>query len=463
MLPINNGYNRIKPTYPKNVLKFLLIFFLLVPPLVFMPGSFKEQWIFTEYRESKLAVLLITFWLLAAWFSFFFFERYINQIKRLIRSSIFILLSFLSLYSMMSIYWACVPEAAIYETVQWVSFTFMFLIFVCLLKSKKWLKMAIYSINCAFIIVTLIGIIQTFKNIPFLMPISGTKYGSTFGSKNACFLSLGSQFFLLIFILGNFLNEKKKFYAILAGICIMLELIYVAISLSRTAYAALTIGMASLFIFMLLIVPKDKRIFIYKSTGFSLVIFFIVMLLTQQIYPRYWNMTIHRISNQMIPFILHPSNYLNKNPRGQLILDTCEMIKDHPFGVGAGNWLFLYPLYHNHLKKIGFNRKKQARKVHNDYIQYLAELGFPGFLAFIGLLFLSFKKLLSCIRHKTCNFYEKTFAACLTAQLVAVAIMLFFSFYLEFPYRKFLFVFLLSLIYTLPSHERAKIPPKPTS
>ena len=459
----NNVDSQAKPAFSENILRFLLVFFLVIPPLVFMPGSFKGQWIFTEYRESKLAALLIIFWALATCFSFFFLDKHIQQIKRLARSAPIILLSFLSFYSALTTAWSTVPEAALYESVQWISFTFMFLIFVCLFKEKKFLEIAIYSIICAFAMVTFIGIFQTFKEIPFLMPISGTKYGSTFGSKNACFLSFGSQLFLLFFIFWKSLDEKKISYIFCAGSCIILELIYIAISLSRTAYAAIAIGMIALLFCTLVIVPKNKRNSIYKGAGFFLLVIFAITLLAQQVYPKSWNIAKQRISHRMIPLILHPQNFFYKTARGQLIHDTCAMIKDHPLGVGAGNWPFLYPLYYNRLAQKGFNRKKQIRKVHNDYIQYLAELGFPGFLAFIGLLFLSFKKLLSCIRHKTCGFHEKAFAACLTAQLVAVAIMLFFSFYLEFPYRKFLFVFLLSLIYTLPSYERAKISFTPTS
>jgi len=450
------GDRSVKFVLSDSIQKFLFVLFLTVPALTFMPGNFKGQWIFTEYRESKLAALLITFWGFAAFFSFFSLERYLYQIKKLIRSSPFLLLFFLSSYSLVSSFWAVVPEAALYEAAQWISLTFMFLILACLFEEKKWLELAIYSIAFTFAVVTFIGIVQTFKNIPFLMPIRGTGYASTFGSKNACFLSIGSQIYLLFFIFGKFIIEKKRAYAFWTGACVVLELVFIAISLSRTAYAAITAGMFTLFMVALTTVPKDKKNLLYKGAVLSFLIILALTLSIKQIYPRYWGMAEKRISERMIPFVLHPANYLYKTARGQIILDTFAMIKDHPLGTGAGNWLFLYPLYYNHLKEIIFNSNKQIRKVHNDYVQYLAELGLPGFLSFIGLIFFQFKRLFSFIKGMAGTFHEKALAVCLTAQLVGVSIMLFFSFYLEFPYRKFLFVFLLTLIYTLTSNEGKK-------
>ncbi len=49
--------------------------------------------------------------------------------------------------------------------------------------------------------------------------------------------------------------------------------------------------------------------------------------------------------------------------------------KDHPLGIGLGN----YPVYQVH-----FSSNTRVLDAHNDYIQYLTECGWPGFVALLG-------------------------------------------------------------------------------
>jgi tetratricopeptide (TPR) repeat protein len=76
--------------------------------------------------------------------------------------------------------------------------------------------------------------------------------------------------------------------------------------------------------------------------------------------------------------------------------NTAHMIKENPiFGVGAANWQFLYPLYHRkYMVDEAFDTRTQATTLHNDFLQYWAELGLPGFFGFI-LLFVG---LAFCVR-----------------------------------------------------------------
>ncbi|MCP4715260.1 MAG: tetratricopeptide repeat protein, partial [Deltaproteobacteria bacterium] len=66
-----------------------------------------------------------------------------------------------------------------------------------------------------------------------------------------------------------------------------------------------------------------------------------------------------------------------------------EMIKDRPvLGLGPGGFQFFYPAYTNRVQRDpAFDKEKQIRRVHNDFLQLGAELGIPGALLFTGLLF----------------------------------------------------------------------------
>jgi hypothetical protein len=56
-----------------------------------------------------------------------------------------------------------------------------------------------------------------------------------------------------------------------------------------------------------------------------------------------------------------------------------EVAKAHPFGVGLCNF---EDYYYQHKD----DRQLEVAKVHNDYLQVLAELGFPGLLAFLAVI-----------------------------------------------------------------------------
>ena len=65
--------------------------------------------------------------------------------------------------------------------------------------------------------------------------------------------------------------------------------------------------------------------------------------------------------------------------------DCVFIAKDHPLGVGLGNFETVYPVY-----QVNSNLQGRILDAHNDYIQYLVECGWPGFVMLVGgfLLFL---------------------------------------------------------------------------
>ena len=62
--------------------------------------------------------------------------------------------------------------------------------------------------------------------------------------------------------------------------------------------------------------------------------------------------------------------------------DTWTLIQDHPWtGIGLGSFQEVFRVYQTHLPEFSF-----ARHAHNDYLQWIAELGWPLGLAWIALL-----------------------------------------------------------------------------
>jgi putative inorganic carbon (HCO3(-)) transporter len=71
-------------------------------------------------------------------------------------------------------------------------------------------------------------------------------------------------------------------------------------------------------------------------------------------------------------------------------MKALDMARDHPFGTGAGGYMYLSPLYlppESLSQTIG---TEGVREVHSTFFQALAEYGYLGFILYIGLLLSTF-------------------------------------------------------------------------
>lgn len=68
--------------------------------------------------------------------------------------------------------------------------------------------------------------------------------------------------------------------------------------------------------------------------------------------------------------------------------NSSAMLRDKPVqGFGAGGFKIFYPGYKNKaIVDMAFDKSKQIRRAHNDYIQIAVETGIPGLLLFAGIL-----------------------------------------------------------------------------
>ncbi len=73
-----------------------------------------------------------------------------------------------------------------------------------------------------------------------------------------------------------------------------------------------------------------------------------------------------------------------------------DLVRQNPlFGVGVGNYVVHYSL---DVYRFAPGRGEEVRALHNNYLQYAAEIGIVGFSAFLGLLLATGSALLSAIR-----------------------------------------------------------------
>jgi O-antigen ligase len=125
--------------------------------------------------------------------------------------------------------------------------------------------------------------------------------------------------------------------------------------------------------------------------------------------------------------------------------DSLIIVKDHPLGIGLGNFKNVYPVYN--VSRIS---DTQFLYAHNDYLQLLVEAGIPGFLTLISgfLLFLgkSIKKIKQMkVHHDPLRFFLAVGAL---SGLVSLAFHSFFDFNLHMPANLFYFVTLMAIVYS---------------
>jgi O-antigen ligase len=125
--------------------------------------------------------------------------------------------------------------------------------------------------------------------------------------------------------------------------------------------------------------------------------------------------------------------------------DSLVIAKDHPFGIGLGNFKHVFPVYN--ISNISEIRYLYA---HNDYLQLLVEAGIPGFLALVSGFFYFLGKSVKKIKqmkphHDPLRFFLAVGAL---SGLVSLAFHSFFDFNLHMPANLIYFVTLMAIVHS---------------
>jgi O-antigen ligase len=130
--------------------------------------------------------------------------------------------------------------------------------------------------------------------------------------------------------------------------------------------------------------------------------------------------------------------------------DSLVMFKDHPLGIGLGNFRHVFPIYN--VSTISDTRFLYA---HNDYLHLLVEAGIPGFLALVSGFFIFLGKSIKKVKqmksyHDPLRFFLAVGAL---SGLVSIAFHSLFDFNLHMPANLIYFVTLIAIVHTCAWHE----------
>lgn len=295
------------------------------------------------------------------------------------------------------------------------------------------------SLVTSFVPITLIGLTQLRFEIPFLPPIDpelGVSNPSLMRYKNPMALALLAQIFLVAhFALGEPGRRRPPAWRLGFSLLLVLELAYLVLLQSRSAYVALAISLPWLLIPLLWRARDSRRVrrivADYAAAALVLLAFAWIAPSSRQ------RWTLARYLEEEV--------WTLRGDRTTSLLNTLEMARVRPFGVGLGDWQTHYPVYWSHNRYKSFTEEVQVRRAHSDYVQLLDETGWQGLALWVLLL-------ISSLAFAARRFREtgQHLFLLLALQLLAVAAA--GDYLVEIPYNKFQLYVLLAIL-VQPSGE----------
>lgn len=433
----------VQPALPSRarssnlVLLFVLATLVALPAFAVATGICDGRVVFVIYREAKLAAFMILGGVLLTVFCWSHrSSTSISAAVAVVRRTEYMLLLTLMGYMALTLCWTLVPANGYYELAQ---YGLLALLLLCLVVWAQEDDVVVSVVEWALIasigVATVVGFLQMAGLLRFLVPINPygeVGYPSLMGYKNPMALAVLGQ----VFILAGRVRDRRlpaPFAArVLMWSLLLAELVYIVTLRSRSAMLGLVVG--ALFLAMLQL--KARRLDSQEANRrLVLAAFvFLVLLSTVLLEP-----ASRRKAATILEYVKRPVTMLESD-RATYALNTLNMVRYHPFGIGIGDWQSQYPLYRVHNRFLAFTESTQVRRAHSDHFQLLGEIGLPGLCLWLSFLaVLMWRTARHGIRRADSS------AQFLAAQLVAVCTAMCTDYVTEVPYLKFQFFLIVFL------------------
>ncbi len=186
-------------------------------------------------------------------------------------------------------------------------------------------------------------------------------------------------------------KSKSNYLLCFVALCTLIGILYVLnISHIRTTVIAIAIG-----VFLLLLIRSRRYIhqipFAHKRVVITIIALSILGLLAMQT-----KVPLPRTISQSLTTIENPIE--NYRPRLNMVVNSWDMLRDNPFGVGANNFEFIHPEYARAGTKHGsdyVNERQILKTPHNFLTKVSTELGWVGTALFLAIYIWLVSKTLS--------------------------------------------------------------------
>ena len=415
----------------------LLLVLVAAPALVFAWGYQDGQLAFVLYREPKLIAASVLGW---GYVCVELWRRQrdpeaANFAAVFRRPAVVALAAFLSYLTLTGL-WVRVHSNYFYELNQYLLLFVLLVLFLTASRHDTRVSERIRDgLVASLAVVTLIGGWQYFSPLTLLTPINpdiGASHPSLMGYKNPAALALLGQIFLLAeLVFGDHSGRRPAWQRVAWGVLLGAEILYLVTLRSRTAYVAFLV--AALFLMVASIARNPTRSRWLRATAAGGVLSLLVLVPLAIYEPA------RERALSLTQWLTDPSKYFETD-RGTYLLNTLNMARHQPWGVGLGDWQTHYPVYRLHNRSVGFDEHFQARRAHSDHVQFLGEAGWLGWILWMTFLVLLIG---GAFRHYWLTSRDTSLYP--AAQLVALATAMSTDYLIDLPYNKFQFFLVASL------------------
>ena len=290
--------------------------------------------------------------------------------------------------TLLSIFQAVNRVEAVVQLSHQVALTFLFLVLLNQVRSRD-LHRYLKPIAAVGALLGLIGILQ-YLGLDLLLQIPSSGMPSaTLGYRN-----YAAMVMLLTLPIGLllFLEARRRNSVRIWGGAVALMLTFLIYTRTRGAWiglggACLIAGVTVLVLKWKASLPEAKDEAWWNNRAWAVIAAALAVVILSFLPPRMGKIGFEQQRPEKLGITQTMASVLTaEGDKSRLGLwkHTWKMIEDHPlFGVGAGNWQFVYPLYD---KGEIITPTALPRRPHNDYLWITSELGLPGILIFLWIL-----------------------------------------------------------------------------
>ncbi len=433
-----------------HISKFLIILIIIMPFI--SPTNLSVSWLNVSSDMLKTAwgvsgVSLVLFlWIL---------KGYKEKSILLLKTNFYLPIIGFIVWCFITLFWIKNEFEATIMLAQYVSFALIFILVVNIFLKYELIETTLKTLTISMLFVSSIGILQYYyPNNSFIQEVftQVSVPGSTFGSKNAA-----SHFAVMILPISftYLLLSIKTNKIIWNSVLVFIGLWFVINTYARQAYLAITVEFLFLILFLILDFYKNKGESFIKNCKlkinkiFAIILLIISLVFVTNISPKGWSdvedSKFDKFSQISLKFNTNTKD-LDGWSRIPGWINTLEMIKDHPLqGVGIGQWSVNYPLYYDRIEKdIIFNDNTRFARLHNEYLEILANVGIIGYFFLIWLAFLTIKKIFSVLLSPRSD--NRLLVLSLSLSLIGFSVLAVFSFPIRLYLPAFLVMVFISMI-----------------
>mgnify|MGYP002641527600 CR=1 FL=1 len=419
---------------------FLLLVGIL--PLI-SPVRVDLDWINVSPDLLKLGVGMIGTLLLLIWW---LASQHLLSKTKVIKTTLYIPLIGFLIWCFTTLLWVEDWNLAIVMLAQYLTFAMAFVLFLNIFlnfdNGRSVLKVLVWSM----VFVSIVGLLQYYfinNEVIQNLYIQTAKPGSTFVNKN-----MASHFIAMTLPLSFvlFVSAQKRVDVYIYTLTTFIGSWFLIYTVARQAYLAVSIELVVVLIFFALDFFKNKHnsfvrtAFNIKTKTITFIFILLSLFFVSNLTPQGWDFDSKDKLNQVKRI-----NIGDGHARLPAWANTVEMIKDNPIsGVGIGQWQTKYPLYYDKvMKDVIFNENIRLKRLHNEYLEVLANFGIIGYAFLLWIALIIIKLLWRILLNVDHRFRVELLGVSLG--LIGFSIVAMFS----FPLRVFLPGFLLMIFFAL--------------